>query len=773
MKIGEYMNNKKNNKKKNKPINKQKNSSKITKINSDLNTKNLIHTKKLKITFAIIMFIFIMLLIRLAYLQFIDGNHLKGLAYQQQTINQIISPKRGNIYDSTGKALAIRAQVDTVTINPTKIKSDTDEKTKALKETVAKGLSTIFELDYNETLEKVSSNSKVETIIKKVEHSKIEELTNWMKENNISVGINIDEDNKRSYPYGSLASQVIGFCGSDNQGLTGIEYKWDSVLTGTPGKIVSSKDSLQKEIPNAEETYIAAENGSDITLTIDINIQKIVEKYLKQAVEDNVCKKGGNVIVMDPQTGDILAMASYPDYDLNTPFTPNSTIASTYSNLSTEQKSAALQNMWKNKSVSNLYEPGSVFKIITAAIAVEENITTTDKENDFVCTGYEEVADRKIACWKYYDPHGYQTLRKALMNSCNPAFMQLGKRIGTTTLYKYYKAFGLFDKTGVALAGEENSIFHPLKDVGPVELATMSFGQRFSITPLQMITAISCVASDGVLVQPRIVKSITNTDTGAVSNIETTTVRQVISKETATKVKSMMESVVTKGTGRHGAVNGYSIGGKTGTSEPTENNKDDGYVASYVAISPIENTQVALLLTLYDPSNGNHQGGQVAGPVVSQMLSEILPYLDVPSDSTTSESDSSNLITLPEIRNKTVSEAEKVLKDAGFSSIKISCSGDPNSTLVADQVPKPGIKLQKSATIMVYSSNDTTKTSVAVPDLKDMNASQATETLKAKNLNIQINGTGNVITQDYSKDTLVEEGTVITVTLKNTLVDAH
>lgn len=773
MKIGEYMNNKKNNKKKNKPINKQKNSSKITKINSDLNTKNLIHTKKLKITFAIIMFIFIMLLIRLAYLQFIDGNHLKGLAYQQQTINQIISPKRGNIYDSTGKALAIRAQVDTVTINPTKIKSDTDEKTKALKETVAKGLSTIFELDYNETLEKVSSNSKVETIIKKVEHSKIEELTNWMKENNISVGINIDEDNKRSYPYGSLASQVIGFCGSDNQGLTGIEYKWDSVLTGTPGKIVSSKDSLQKEIPNAEETYIAAENGSDITLTIDINIQKIVEKYLKQAVEDNVCKKGGNVIVMDPQTGDILAMASCPDYDLNTPFTPNSTIASTYSNLSTEQKSAALQNMWKNKSVSNLYEPGSVFKIITAAIAVEENITTTDKENDFVCTGYEEVADRKIACWKYYDPHGYQTLRKALMNSCNPAFMQLGKRIGTTTLYKYYKAFGLFNKTGVALAGEENSIFHPLKDVGPVELATMSFGQRFSITPLQMITAISCVANDGVLVQPRIVKSITNTDTGAVSNIETTTVRQVISKETATKVKSMMESVVTKGTGRHGAVNGYSIGGKTGTSEPTENNKDDGYVASYVAISPIENTQVALLLTLYDPSNGNHQGGQVAGPVVSQMLSEILPYLDVPSDSTTSESDSSNLITLPEIRNKTVSEAEKVLKDAGFSSIKISCSGDPNSTLVADQVPKPGIKLQKSATIMVYSSNDTTKTSVAVPDLKDMNASQATETLKAKNLNIQINGTGNVITQDYSKDTLVEEGTVITVTLKNTLVDAH
>lgn len=766
------MNNNKNSKFKNN----KKNSSKIIKINSDLNTKNLLHTKKLKILFIITILIFLALLIRIGYIQFIDGNHLKGLAYKQQTINQIISPKRGNIYDSTGsKALAISAQVDTITINPTKIKSESNDenKTKELKEKVAKGLSDIFELDYNEVLEKVNSNSQVQTIIKKVEQTKVEELKNWMKENDISVGINIDEDTKRYYPYSTLASQVIGFCGSDNQGLTGIEYKWDSVLTGTPGKIVSSKDSLQQEIPNAEETYIAAENGSDLTLTIDIKIQTIVEKYLKQAVEDNDCKNGGNVIVMNPQTGDILAMASYPDYDLNTPFTPNSTIAQTYNNLTTEEKSEALQNMWKNKSISELYEPGSVFKIITASVAIEENITTTDKENDFVCTGYEKVADRNIACWKYYDPHGSQTLRRALMNSCNPAFMQLGKRIGASTLYKYYKAFGLFDKTGVALPGEENSIFHSLNEVGPVELATMSFGQRFSITPLQMITAICCVANDGVLVQPKIVKSITNTDTGAISNIDTVNVRQVLSKETAEQVKSMMESVVTNGTGKNGSVVGYSIGGKTGTSEPTENNKDAGYVASYVAISPIDNTQVVLLLTLYHPSNGNYQGGQVAGPVVSQMLSEILPYLDVPSDSDSTVSDNSNLITLPEVRNKTVTEAEKVLKNAGFSNIKISCSGDKNTSLVSDQVPKPGTQLQKSATIMLYSDADTTRTSVAVPDLKGMSASQATSALKDKNLNININGSGVVTSQDYSKDTQVEEGTVITVTLKPTLTDAH
>ena len=771
MKNGEFMNNKKN-----KNINKKKkNLSNITKINSDLNTKNLIHTKKLKIIFSIIILIFLTLLIRLGYIQFIDGNHLKELAYNQQTINQIISPKRGNIYDSTGKALAISAQVDTITINPKKLKPDSSNEIdiEIFKEKIAKGLSEIFELDYNEVLEKVNSDSQVETVIKKVEQVKVEKLKNWMNENDITVGINIDEDTKRYYPYSTLASQVIGFCGNDNQGLTGLEYKWDSVLTGTPGKIVSSKDSLQQEIPNAEETYIAAENGSDLTLTIDINIQTIVEKYLKQAVEDNACSKGGNVIVMNPQTGDILAMASYPDYDLNTPFTPNATIATTYNTLTAEQKSAALQTMWKNKSVSELYEPGSVFKIITAAVAIEENITTTDKANDFVCTGYEKVADRNIACWRHYNPHGYQTLRQSLMNSCNPAFMQLGQRIGTPILYKYYKAFGLFDKTGVALAGEENSIFHPQKQVGPVELATMSFGQRFSITPLQMLTAVSCVANDGILVQPRIVKSITNTDTGAISELDTVQVRQVLSKESATKVKSIMESVVTDGTGKHGSVTGYSIGGKTGTSEPTENNADDGYVASYVAISPVENTQVALLLTLYDPSNGNYQGGQVAGPVVSQMLSEILPYLDVPSDTSANTTDSSDLITLPEIRNKTVAEAEKVLKNAGFNDIKISCSGDINSTLVADQVPKPGIQLPKSATIMVYSNMDTTRTSVVVPDLKGLSASQATNALKSQNLNIRIDGTGTVITQDYSKDSQVEEGTVITVTLKNTLIDAH
>ena len=753
--------------------NKKKNSN-VIKMKTDFDSKNLIHTKKLKTILIVTIMIFILLIVRIGFIQFVQGNSLKEMAYKQQTINQIISPKRGNIYDSTGNALAISAQVDTITINPSKISKDNDVDTKDYKEKIAKALSEIFELDYEEVLEKVNSTSQVETIVKKVEQEKVDELKQWMKDNKVNVGINIDEDSKRYYPYGSLASNVIGFCGSDNQGLSGIESKWNSILTGTPGKIVSSKGSNQKEIPNAAETYISAENGSNLTLTIDLKIQTIIEKYLKQAVDDNECSRGGNVIVMNPKNGDILGMACYPDYDLNSPYTPNSVLAETYDSLSTEEKSEALYKMWANKSVAETYEPGSTFKVITAAVALEENITSTDISNDFCCTGYEKVEDRNIACWRYYNPHGQQTLREALGNSCNPAFIQLGKRITAPTLYKYYDAFGLFNSTNSGLYGEESSIFQKLDKVGPVELATMSFGQRLNITPLQMITAISCIANDGVLMQPRIVKEITNTDTGSVSEVPVTQVRQVLSKQTAQEVKSMMEYVATKGTGRNAAVKGYSIGGKTGTSEPTEANSHEGYVASYVAISPVEDTQVVLLLTLYDPQGENgHQGGTIAAPVVSQMLSEILPHLGVPSDTTdSSNTDSSNMITVPEIRNKTVAEAEKALKEAGLTT-KTYVNGDPNTVLVENQNPKPGSTLPKNSIVILYGEGSDIATSVTVPDLKGLNASQATNTLKSQNLNINIEGSGTVVSQDYLKDEQVPEGTIIKVTLKSTLTDAH
>lgn len=742
----------------------------VIKINSEFTSQNFIYTKNLKKIFIITIIIFILLITRIGFIQFVDGAHLKELAYSQQAINQIISPKRGNIYDSTGsKVLACSVAVDTITINPTKIVGKTDEETLALKEKVAKGLSEIFSLDYNEVLSKVNSDSHVETIIKKVEQDKVELLQQWMKDNKISVGINIDEDTKRYYPYDNVLSSVLGFCGTDNNGIVGLESTYDSILQGTPGKIVSSKGSDQEEIPNAEETYIPAENGSDITLTIDYNIQKIVEKYLKQACINLNNEGGGTTIAMDPKTGKILAMASYPDYNLNTPFTPNENLSQVYSTLTSEEKNEALHTMWKNKCVADLYEPGSVFKLITASVALEEDITGTDVPGDFTCNGYETVADYKISCWSP-TPHGSLSLRQALEKSCNPALIQLGQRIGATTLYKYYDAYGLFNTTGSNLYGESNSLFTKESSVGEVELATMSFGQRLNITPLQMITAISAIANDGVLMKPTIVDKITNTDTGAVTTIEPTAVRQVISEQTATTMKDLMRSVVESGTAYRGAVTGYSVGGKTGTSEPQPGKEDEGYVASFVAISPVEDTQIVLLVCLYGVEKGE-QGGQVAGPVASQMLTEILPYMGIPSDSSDNSS-SNNLVQLSDIRGKTFAEAEKTLKNAGFI-VKSVTDKDKNSVTVSDQVPKPGVSLEKNSIIVLYDDSNTTRTSVTVPDLTSMTAYQATSALHNLNLNVAIDGSGTVVSQDPTFNSQVEEGTVIKIYLKSSSSSAH
>ncbi len=743
---------------------------KIVKMNSSFTSQNFIHTKTLNVMRVVIILILLLLIVRLGFIQFVDGTYLKEKAYSQQTINQIISPKRGNIYDSTGtKVLASSIPVDTVTINPLKFKKDSDEETVALKEKVAKGLSDIFTLDYNEVLEKVNSSSSVETIVRKVEQDKIETLKAWMKENEIKVGINIDEDTKRYYPYNNFLSNTLGFCGTENNGLVGIESTYNSVLQGTPGKIVSSKGSDQSEIPNAEETYIPAENGSDITLTIDYNIQSTVEKFLSQACTSLNPKNGGTAIVMDPKTGKILAMATYPDYNLNAYSTPNQSLATTYEQLSDEEQNNALHSMWKNRCVSDLYEPGSVFKLITASVALEEGITTPDVKNDFYCKGFEQVANYKINCWTT-GHMGYLSLRKALENSCNPSLMQLGKRIGVKTLYKYYRAYGLFEKTGSNLYGESDSLFTKESSVGDVELATMSFGQRLNITPLQMITAVSAIANDGILMKPMIVDKITNTDTGAVTTVEPTVVREVLSKSTADTMKELMQSVVEHGSGYRAAVSGYTVGGKTGTSEPVEGKESEGYVASFCGISPVEDTQVVALVCFYGVAKGQ-QGGVVAAPVVSQMLTEILPYLNVPAD-VTETNNSTKLTTLPDIRNKTFAEAEKVLKANGFN-VKSVTGQDKNSTIVSDQVPKPGVSLAKDSIIILYDNTNQARTSVTVPDLSYKSASQAISTLHSLNLNASIDGAGVVVSQDPPLNSKVEEGTIINISLKKNSSVTH
>ena len=605
---------------------------KKVKNKSDINVSNKISKKRIGVILIITIIFMLALLGRVGYLQFIDGNRLQTLATSQQTLTETISAKRGTIYDSTGKTLAISYETDKVYVTPSLIKTD------ANKATVAQNLASILELDYNELLTKILNTSDKFLVASEVEQDKVDAITNWKKDLKYSTGISFEETTSRSYPCKTLASTILGFVGADNQGSTGIEASWNSFLSGTAGKSISLKDASQSEIANSNQTYIAAENGYDISLTIDANIQSIVEKHLAQAVDDYKCESG-ITIAMDPSTGKILAMADYPSYDCNNQNQPNSYLAKTWDSLSQEKKNEALYRMWTPKSVTDEYEPGSVFKIITSSIALEENVVNTDTIN-FNCSGayYVPGEARPIKCHKYPYSHGAQSLRQALENSCNPAFVDLGLRIGKNRTYKYYEAYGFFEKTGVSLSGEPKSgIFYDINKINDHELGTMSFGQRFTITPLQMITAASAIANDGVLLQPQIVDHITNTDTGEVTTFNSNEIRKVVSKETADKVASMMESVVEHGTGYRvkydtsvkESMSGYSIGGKTGTSEPI-NGSSDGYVASFLAISPVENTKIVLLVILKNPGEGiNHNGGQIAAPTAGKMLSEILPYMGI------------------------------------------------------------------------------------------------------------------------------------------------
>ncbi|MCI9087412.1 MAG: PASTA domain-containing protein [Clostridia bacterium] len=726
-------------------------------------------SKKLTVIMLVFFALLILLIIRLGFLQFVQGANLKEQMYNQLITSRLVNPHRGTIYDTNGKTLAVSAPVDTITINPKSIvvlnggKLD-EGATKALKEKVAKAFSDIFEIDYEATLKKVSSENSYETIVRKVEKDKVDTLKAWMKEEKYSSGINIEEDTKRSYPYENLASSLIGFCGNDNQGLYGLELYWDNILTGTPGKVVTSQDAFQDFIPDENQTYIPAENGYDLTLTIDANIQAIVEKYLKKACIENGCERGGNVIAMNPKTGDILAMATYPDYNLNTPFEmPSYLKEKEWKKMSSEDQTKTLYSIYRNRAVSDTYEPGSVFKIISAAVALEEDKASTDKSKVYYCKGYQTVAGININC-AHRTKHGYQSLRDALAHSCNPSFIQLGQKVGANTFYKYYDAFGFFQKTGIETAEENGSpIFWNVDNVGPIELATMSFGQRFKITPLQMITAVSSMANNGILMKPRIVSEMKNTDNGAVTTISPVQVRQVISKETAEEVLSMMETVVTNGTGRYAQIKGYSIGGKTGTSEPDPGNPDEGLTFSFVSVSPLENPEIVMLVTLYNPTKGNANsvGTPIAAIASQQMLKEILPYMQIPVDST--KNTTSNTTTLPNVTNKTVAEAKKILEKAGF----ICSTSGKSDELVTEQFPVKGSQLTQNSIIKLYTETENTRVSKKVPDLMNKNLSQVKEELKKSNLNLSVTGSGIVVSQDPIQGTSVEEGTIIKVTMGN------
>ena len=648
--------------------------------------------------FIVAFLIFTGILVRIGFIQLVQGAELKEEAYSQQTLDRNINPKRGTIYDATGKnILAISATVETVTINPTNIPE-------GKKEALSRALSDIFELDYDTVYKKVNKKSSIETIAKKVEKEKSDLLRKWLEENDIDTGVNIDEDTKRYYPNNELASHLIGFCGSDNQGLDGVEAKYDSVLSGTKGRILKSTDARGGEIKGEAEKYVAATDGKDIVLSVDMTIQAIVEKYLKQACIDNVCTGGGNIVIMNPKTGDVLAMATYPNYNLNQPYEINTEeLKVSWDSMSKNDRTKALQQMWRNKAIADAYEPGSTFKLITASAALEEGITTPDKEGEFFCTGSIEVGGVRIKCWRYYRPHGAESLRQGLMNSCNPVFIGLGQKLGKEKYYDYLERFGLLEKTGIALPGEAKGIFLAESKVGPVELGTIAFGQRFKVTPIQLITAVSTIANKGIRCEPRVVKQSIDPTTGEVEDYPVVEKGRVISEQTANDVLSMMESVVAQGTGKNAQVSGYSVGGKTGTSEDGVNTNK--YVSSFVGVAPVSDPQVVILITLYNPTGeGGHQGGGVAAPIASQVLTDVLAYLEISKDNQEEGEEEETSISVPELRGKSIKEATQILKEAELG-VELKQEEnqeiDKTETVVTQQLPLPGVKVKKGSKIQI------------------------------------------------------------------------
>ena len=680
-----------------KPINFKKINKKNKRNSEPIGT--LSKKKRMEKEMIIAILLLTLLVVRIGFIQFVQGEELQSMAYMQQTLDRNINPKRGTIYDATGKTiLAVSSTVETITVTPTTIKEEDREK-------IATALSNIFSLDYEKVLKKVSKKSSIETIIKKVDKEKADELRVWMQDNNITTGINIDEDTKRYYPFNNLASQIIGFCGSDNQGLEGIEALYDKTLKGSTGKITKLRDAKGEDIDNTSEDYVKAIDGDDLVLTIDSTIQGIAEKYLKEACIDNKCTDGGNIIIMNPKNGAILALAGYPNYNLNEPYSPNTDeLKSVWDTLSQEDKTKNMQAMWRNKAISDTYEPGSTFKLVTASASLEEKIAEVDKTGEFCCTGGIEIAGVRMKCWRYYRPHGSESLREALMNSCNPVFIGLGQKLGVHTYYSYLEKFGFLRKTGIDLPGEAGSIFLKEEKVGPVELGTIAFGQRFEVTPIQMITMVSTIANGGTYVQPRVVKATIDGETGERKEVEVIKKDRVISEETAKNILSMMESVVAEGTGKNSQVKGYRIGGKTGTSEDGVNTGK--YVTSFIGVAPISDPSVAVLITLYNPTGeGGHQGGGVAAPIGSQIFGEVLPYLEVVKDN--EEEQVKNDVQVPNIEGKSIKEAESILKE---SNLKLVINNeqegiDKENTIIKEQTPKAGVKVKEEANIYVELTN--------------------------------------------------------------------
>lgn len=703
--------------------------------------------------------------LRLTYLTTIQSSELQESAVDLQLADTTVSAKRGTIYDANGNVLAESASVWQVVMSPVNFKNDKQ------RQAAAKGLSEIFDLEYNDVLDDTKQQSHYVVVKRRIEsdeREKVLELIDTLKKDYSCSGvIQLLDDYKRYYPKNSLASSVIGFTGSDDQGLEGIEYEYDSYLSGTPGRIITAQNARGTDMPFRYEQNVESEDGNNVYLTIDETIQSICEKYMQKGVEDNNVLNKGVCIAMDVNTGAILAMVTTDGYDLNNPYELSAKdkkkIKSTAKSKQAEAESAALSAMWRNKAVADTYMPGSVFKMCVASAALEENLV--NEKTSFTCTGSISVEGETIHC-SNISGHGTQNFVEVISNSCNPAFIQIGQMLGAGKFRQYYQGFGFSDKTGIDLPGEAEDSFWKEGKMGGVDLAVASFGQNFTITPIQMITACAAVSNGGYVVQPHVVSKITDSKGNVIKTVDKKVKRQVISDDTSKKMNEYLEYNTERQGAAAGYISGYKVAGKTGTTEKRgvtkfESSFSEDYISSFCGYAPADDPQIAMLVFFDTPDGDAYYGSQVSSPVFINIMSEVLPYLDVKTSYTDEELGYVDA-SAGDYTGVSVDEAKTAVEADGFTA---TVKG--NGSTVISQIPTVSSGLQKGGSIVLYTDSDSQSETVSVPSLIGLSPDEVNNVASAYGLNVSFSGattsSGTSSSQNIEAGTSVSPGTVITV----------
>ncbi len=714
---------------------------------------------------------FVLLFFRLFDLQIKRHEELQGMAVSQQTRRTVVTASRGTIYDASGNILAISTSAETIILSPMEINNalkDTEHPVSWTKDSLAAGLAEILDKDAASIRKRMDNeDSQYELIKLRADEDVAAKVREYVEENDIS-GVHLVADTKRYYPYGSLAAQVIGFVGDDNTGLYGLEAYYEDELEGQSGLVISAKDQAENDMLYTYEQYFAAKNGSDLTLTLDATIQYYLEKGLESMMDKFSAANGASGIVMNAKTGAVMAMASYPNYDLNDFLTVSDKTLQERIERG-ENTVADMQLLqWRNKALNDTYEPGSTFKILTLSAALEEGVV--DKTTTVNCSGSVNISNYTIHC-SNKNGHGLQTLVQSVGNSCNPAFINYGLRIGNTKFYEYMRSFGLMNTTGIDLGGEAVGVFAADDSFTQLDLACYAFGQNFTVTPLALIAAQAACINGGYLHTPYLVERITDSEGSVTYRHDSTPVRQVISEQTSATVRECLEYVVSSGTGKNGQVAGYRIGGKTGTADKGQSGD---VVVSFLCFAPADDPQVIMLITMDTPSRATGtyvSGGNMVAPTASTVMSEILPYLGV-EPSYSAEELLGMDTTVPNVIGMTVEEAKAKLQERA-----LSCKVVGDGEAITDQTPAGGAIIPGKSVVILYANAAKSMDKCVVPHLIGKTPSEANTSATAAGLLIRFSGTTGsessairVLGQSIDEGTEVDAGTVITVQLGDTSV---